>query len=463
MRRVLRRERSSHRHRQWRPGDGEVSPRCGLRDSREMLRNFHVSGRSERNEIWYRGARAGLCQSHHQLRGLRLLGRISIKLRRLSWPGRMLSIGARKTCRSRQPGYQWQHRSSHARHSREAYNVRHGLWDWLQPWNQESSQSHAVDIGSEAWSSWNVLPYYKHWARNLLATRLDHLRCLSSRTTRHDWHQNRKYKQRLSIELGCVWCKIEEKTLTVCETHLISEYFQDKDEHLDLLEGVLIDLLKTKWETFVKAKFYRQFYLFAIYFFISLFAFGLRPKAIGDGGGDDDADKSSSNNTREGNANDSTKAPVKSFVVHNLTEILCNFSAFQEAMVQTETSTINATDMFSNSTMPTDDSDEWTAFSECPLLDISTLENRVSCPSILSSDWTKVNFFLDETRCWRLIDHRSALLHLNSNAWTSLSRRKNVLRELSENHAAIHLRTMLKRFHYRALPHRESCFYSLVG
>ncbi|KAL3281599.1 hypothetical protein HHI36_004806 [Cryptolaemus montrouzieri] len=51
----------------------------------------------------------------------------------------------------------------------------------------------------------------------------------------------------------------------------------DKDEHLELLDGVLIDLLKTKWNTFVKFKFYRQFFTFAFYFMISLVAFTLRP------------------------------------------------------------------------------------------------------------------------------------------------------------------------------------------
>lgn len=53
--------------------------------------------------------------------------------------------------------------------------------------------------------------------------------------------------------------------------------FGDKDEHLELLDGVLIDLLKTKWNTFVKSRFYRQFYLFAIYFLVSLVSFLLRP------------------------------------------------------------------------------------------------------------------------------------------------------------------------------------------
>ncbi|CRK93055.1 CLUMA_CG006509, isoform A [Clunio marinus] len=151
--------------------------------------------------------------------------------------------------------------------------------------------------------------------------------------------------------------------------------FGDKDEHLDLLEGVLIDLLKVKWETFVKAKFYRQFYLFAIYFFISLFAFGLRPKAIGEGY-DEDNDKSR-NITREISMNDTSNSPPKSLYFHNLTEFLCNYSAYQEVIMQTEISITNTSELYDNSTLPIDDSNDWTSFSECPLMDISTWENRI--------------------------------------------------------------------------------------
>lgn len=43
------------------------------------------------------------------------------------------------------------------------------------------------------------------------------------------------------------------------------------------MDGVLIDLLNAKWNTFVKFKFYRQFFTFAFYFLISLVAFTLRP------------------------------------------------------------------------------------------------------------------------------------------------------------------------------------------
>ncbi|KAG6455589.1 hypothetical protein O3G_MSEX009288 [Manduca sexta] len=68
------------------------------------------------------------------------------------------------------------------------------------------------------------------------------------------------------------------------ETGLISKdsalnlvVFGEKDEHLGLLEGMLIDLLKTKWNTFVKFRFYRQFILFSCYFLVSLVCFTLRP------------------------------------------------------------------------------------------------------------------------------------------------------------------------------------------
>lgn len=40
---------------------------------------------------------------------------------------------------------------------------------------------------------------------------------------------------------------------------------------------MLIDLLNAKWNAFVKSKFYKQFFLFAFYFLISLVCFTLRP------------------------------------------------------------------------------------------------------------------------------------------------------------------------------------------
>lgn len=43
------------------------------------------------------------------------------------------------------------------------------------------------------------------------------------------------------------------------------------------MDGMLIDLLHAKWNAFVKSKFYKQFFLFAFYFLISLVSFTLRP------------------------------------------------------------------------------------------------------------------------------------------------------------------------------------------
>uniref|UniRef100_A0A2A4JF08 Ion transport domain-containing protein n=1 Tax=Heliothis virescens TaxID=7102 RepID=A0A2A4JF08_HELVI len=71
----------------------------------------------------------------------------------------------------------------------------------------------------------------------------------------------------IDTETGCI-CKDSALNLVV---------FGEKDEHLGLLEGMLIDLLKTKWNTFVKFRFYRQFILFSCYFLISLVCFTLRP------------------------------------------------------------------------------------------------------------------------------------------------------------------------------------------
>jgi hypothetical protein len=41
--------------------------------------------------------------------------------------------------------------------------------------------------------------------------------------------------------------------LISCQIILQSMFaFQDKDEHLQLMDGVLVDLLNAKWNTFVK-------------------------------------------------------------------------------------------------------------------------------------------------------------------------------------------------------------------
>ncbi|XP_069994178.1 uncharacterized protein [Penaeus vannamei] len=52
---------------------------------------------------------------------------------------------------------------------------------------------------------------------------------------------------------------------------------QNKEAHLDLMEGPIVDLLKTKWEAFVKKKFNNLFFVFLGYFLISMGAYVNRP------------------------------------------------------------------------------------------------------------------------------------------------------------------------------------------
>lgn len=66
---------------------------------------------------------------------------------------------------------------------------------------------------------------------------------------------------------------------------------------MELLDGVLIDLLKTKWNTFVKSRFYQQFHLFSVYFMFSLVSYTLRPgPPIED---DDDEEGAKGNSTED--------------------------------------------------------------------------------------------------------------------------------------------------------------------
>lgn len=121
----------------------------------------------------------------------------------------------------------------------------------------------------------------------------------------------------------------------------------------------------------MKAKFYRQFYIFFVYFLISLAAFGLRPKAY-----KEEDDDGSHNSTEIGLSNGTLSSPVQ-FVINNMTEILCNYTVFNEAMSSLTNAT---TGMHSNGTVApdvTDMMDSWNSFSECPLLDISTTTLKV--------------------------------------------------------------------------------------
>ena len=53
--------------------------------------------------------------------------------------------------------------------------------------------------------------------------------------------------------------------------------FGPKLEHLDLIEYVVVDLLKVKWETFIKREFFKQMIQFSIFFALAITAFIIRP------------------------------------------------------------------------------------------------------------------------------------------------------------------------------------------
>ena len=54
--------------------------------------------------------------------------------------------------------------------------------------------------------------------------------------------------------------------------------FGPKLEHLDLIEYVVVDLLKVKWETFIKREFFKQMIQFTIFFCLAITANILRPQ-----------------------------------------------------------------------------------------------------------------------------------------------------------------------------------------
>lgn len=140
-------------------------------------------------------------------------------------------------------------------------------------------------------------------------------------------------------QLGSITCAaypLPQIDTIDCETGHISKdsalnlvVFGDKDEHLELLDGILIDLLKTKWNTFVKSRFYRQFYLFTSYFLVSLVSFLLRPGPnVSDTDDDDDSngssDKTHSDDNNVNTVNTSNDTINKHLYYSNQTVLLSN-------------------------------------------------------------------------------------------------------------------------------------------
>ena len=53
--------------------------------------------------------------------------------------------------------------------------------------------------------------------------------------------------------------------------------FGAKLEHLDLIEYVVVDLLKVKWSSFIRREFFKQMFIFLVFFILGMFCFVVRP------------------------------------------------------------------------------------------------------------------------------------------------------------------------------------------
>ena len=53
--------------------------------------------------------------------------------------------------------------------------------------------------------------------------------------------------------------------------------FGAKLEHLDLIEYVVVDLLKVKWASFIRREFFKQMFIFLVFFLLGMFCFVVRP------------------------------------------------------------------------------------------------------------------------------------------------------------------------------------------
>lgn len=129
-----------------------------------------------------------------------------------------------------------------------------------------------------------------------------------------------------------------------------TNFFQDKDEHLELMDGVLVDLLNAKWNTFVKSRywfqlkksillflncwkyclfnntlskifrFYRQFFLFCFYFILSLISFTLRPGPF----------------LKENQGSETTSSPILNATDHSTTVLIDSWGASQLSSIITK-------------------------------------------------------------------------------------------------------------------------------
>lgn len=68
-----------------------------------------------------------------------------------------------------------------------------------------------------------------------------------------------------------------QKSFYACFPCLPVSILQKKIEHLDLIEGIVVNILQTKWKCFIRREFFKQIFIFFVYFCLSMFVFVSRP------------------------------------------------------------------------------------------------------------------------------------------------------------------------------------------
>ena len=104
--------------------------------------------------------------------------------------------------------------------------------------------------------------------------------------------------------------------------------FGPKLEHLDLIEYVVVDLLKVKWNTFIKREFFKQMAMFTVFFSLAITAFIIRPLVPEEECGQEE-ETSSSNLTMSPLTTDMEEPPMAALLLSNATNATCEMVARQ--------------------------------------------------------------------------------------------------------------------------------------
>ncbi|KAI9588044.1 transient receptor potential cation channel subfamily V member 5 [Glossina fuscipes] len=179
-------------------------------------------------------------------------------------------------------------------------------------------------------------------------------------------------------QLGSITCAayplskidtIDEKTGNINKDSALNfVVFGDKLEHLELLDGVVIDLLKTKWDTFVKSRFYKQFYMFSFYFLFSLVSFILRPGPPDkEEETEDSNDKSNPNVTYYAN---SRVGGIQSKTLAYSKPRISRLWKKNEIIFITETFWLNFSEHSNNEVILDDLPTWWESYAKCPLMNM---------------------------------------------------------------------------------------------